>query len=378
MKKSEVFPGSFFFCYYYFGLHRPDMVSCFVDLARAITIAPVWVYPTFYRCLILWYKFGLQNIMINGHQNTRKDRTVSYLQRHQFLVSTKFVLLFFYVGVFVFFVSLALIIYFLDPTEDIYGCYRHGGYLMMEIEGGIALGMIIFSIWLLWNTEDAYLIKVELGALLFLGTPFFLVWAVSAVLQWTGLLLSMFWHSVIEVVFILCSLYIPLIGSFLYTRVFHRYKVLKSEPSTDPATQIDAIISHPLLRSDFELFCQKTWSVENLLFYLSVRRYKTLPPEQLLDEARKMHADYIAEGSILQINLVMGDREAINERVMEEKADASLFKEAEQHVIHLLRFSIIPLWTSSAGYKDLMKKQKVENFHELSEMDADFPSSGNL
>lgn len=329
----------------------------------------MWVYPTFYRCLILWYKFGLQAIMVNGRQDTLKDRTITFLNRHKVLLSTKFVLLFFYLGVFVFFVSLALVIYFLDHSEATYGCYRHGGYLVMEIEGGLAVGLAGFNMWLLWNTEDAYLIKAELGALFFLGTPFFLVWAVSAVLRWTGLLLSMFWHSVLEVVFILCSLYIPLVGSYVYTRAFHRYQRLRTEPSGGPEKQIETIFSHPLLQRDFELFCQKTWSVENLLFYLAVRRYKMLPPENLLDEARKMHADYIEDGSVLQINLVMGDREAINERISEGKAGSDLFKEAEHHVIHLLRFSVIPLWTSSAGYKELMKKLEVENFQELSEME---------
>jgi hypothetical protein len=90
-------------------------------------------------------------------------------------------------------------------------------------------------------------------------------------------------------------------------------------------------------------------------------------PEGLqLREAQLMEAEFIAEGSSSQINLAMEDREKVMGSIQTGMVDSQVFEEAESHVIHLLRFSVIPLWMATPGYKELMKKLEIENIHELS------------
>ena len=79
----------------------------------------------------------------------------------------------------------------------------------------------------------------------------------------------------------------------------------------------------------------------------------------------KINKKAMTIGSISQINLTMEDRETVTNLINKGECDPDIFVEIENHVIHLLRYSIMPLWMSSQGYTNALKKLNVDGIREL-------------
>jgi len=67
----------------------------------------------------------------------------------------------------------------------------------------------------------------------------------------------------------------------------------------------------------------------------------------------------------MEINLDMELSEAIREKIDSNEISFDLWDKAETHCLNLLRYSVFPLWKSSPGFKDFLKKQKVNDLQEF-------------
>jgi len=70
-------------------------------------------------------------------------------------------------------------------------------------------------------------------------------------------------------------------------------------------------------------------------------------------------------GAICELNVDHLIRTSIRELIDKGEISSSMMDAAEKHCINLLRFSVFPLWKTSFGFKELMKKHKVRDITEL-------------
>lgn len=118
----------------------------------------------------------------------------------------------------------------------------------------------------------------------------------------------------------------------------------------------------------FFRFATISWAVENLVFHVRVVAFKTLPQEQLAEEAKKIFHEFIAVDSFYQINVDMPVRESLFEKINEGKVDPDMFHEAEAHALSLLRYSVFPLWKASAEFKEILRKARIRDITEMAQM----------
>ena len=105
------------------------------------------------------------------------------------------------------------------------------------------------------------------------------------------------------------------------------------------------LLAHPVCVEVLKAALQEVHSVENLVFYLHVQRYKRMQSTRL----RKLLASYIHDYFIRanapqQINLSTKMRDAITaaiSRKSDEACNAELFKEAEKEVMTLMNSNVL-------------------------------------
>jgi len=115
-----------------------------------------------------------------------------------------------------------VIIYFAQPPSESDGCSSLAMLSVTIVEGFFSVVGMIVSVVALWNVEDAYVIKQELAAVLFVGTPVLIVWAVASFFDWTGGDSANLWSSLFEIFTLCLTIWMPLIRSFDFDRALAR------------------------------------------------------------------------------------------------------------------------------------------------------------
>jgi len=76
-------------------------------------------------------------------------------------------------------------------------------------------------------------------------------------------------------------------------------------------------------------------------------------------------------GSNLEINIDMNDRNEIRGKIESGSVTANVLDTADKYCVNLLRYSVFPLWKTSPGFKELLKKNNVKDIAEFKESRGD-------
>jgi len=217
------------------------------------------------------------------------------------------------------------------------------------------------SIILLWKLKDAYLLKVEMIALIVFGAPFYFLWAIFFVV---GADYSDTFYCIFEFACLLCTLGIPGIGSFIYSKNLQLAKtksiitfdkmesknleapveIIDTPKNVDMVSEFNYCMENEVLAAEFERYAAESWCLENLLFWQQVKRYKQNPEDQLFEEALKIVARFIQLGAPCEINIDDPARENIFEKIQNMNVSRTLFDQTESEVLRMLINSVFPLW----------------------------------
>ena len=108
---------------------------------------------------------------------------------------------------------------------------------------------------------------------------------------------------------------------------------------------MNAILAHPVCVELLKAELQAIHSVENLVFYLHVQRYRLLSRSSTRHAlAHCIHAQFIRTGAPQEINLGTKQREAITAAVTRRGDDGcgvDLFKESEREVLQLIDTNVL-------------------------------------
>ena len=116
-------------------------------------------------------------------------------------------------------------------------------------------------------------------------------------------------------------------------------------PNDSAAQQLSVLLAHPVCLEVLKAALQEVHSVENLVFYLHVQRYKRMQSTRLRKLlASCIHDHFIRANAPQQINLSTKMRDAITaaiSRKSDEACTAELFKEAEKEVMTLMNSNVL-------------------------------------
>jgi len=104
-------------------------------------------------------------------------------------------------------------------------------------------------------------------------------------------------------------------------------------------------MDHPKALHYYQQFLLREWSVENLIFYVTITEYKRLPPEKLRPQAENIYNVYIKEGAVNELNISNKQRMTIKSELSSANTNEqllNLFNDVMDNVYeHLARDSYI-------------------------------------
>jgi len=278
-----------------------DPVPCSADTWRSICLIPLWIYPYFTRVFALWYKFNLQNTLLLQRTTTLKGRIILWIQAHPWVTSTSFELVLFLVY-FVLCTVLALGTYYPQAAIVPGDCSLDSTFYINILQGVIGILCMIASVVVLWGVNDAYLLKFEFVYLLFVGLPLFIVWIVSQEMNWDAPLDNGLWVDLIEVLFILGTIHLPLYGTRMFARLLMKTGRSQDDSSSDSRLSVAGfedvrfVLNDEVLLPSLEQFMVQSWAIENLMFLQNVEEYRVQTGEKRQKMAQIILQDFICEG----------------------------------------------------------------------------------
>lgn len=148
---------------------------------------------------------------------------------------------------------------------------------------------------------------------------------------------------------------------------------------------MEVIVDNPVLQESFRTFCMKTWSVENLLFYLAVRNFKLSPT---IDEASTIYNDFIKTGSCTEINIEGSTRLHIANALKSGsnggggngsngssgRVGSDIFDVAEHHIKYLMINDTVIKWQATTDGREAWRraaKSMTTDSHKLTKSISD-------
>ena len=135
------------------------------------------------------------------------------------------------------------------------------------------------------------------------------MWAVSYELKWTGVPYHLFWLSMVEYVFVIATLTVPLVVSYYFTSLISKSRVRQRERDRDSIhsahslhDELKIVLEDRLLYKSLEDYATASWCVENLVFHTKVAAYRKLPPQNMLLEAQDIFSKFLAVGQCFPLS----------------------------------------------------------------------------
>lgn len=263
------------------------MVVCFVYL---------------WRCWVLYFKFKTAEAKIQSRHDF--NETKSFFLKKQYLISGPFLVRLF--GTLSMLVLTPAAFYTREKYHDLKDCAgkdmedEYPKYVLMAFAFVCFLAFSTFAIFLLRDVNDSFYIRLELQrtgiscCILIVWVLFFIVKPLAEVNQTVPVTtICVFILSICVFIF---SIIQPLKRVRITTHTNREVKTLK-DVLTNPES-VDAL----------ELFLKKEFSVENILFWEDVLRYKLICKRKSVDEQKKrandLYCKYIDDDGDCQVNLI--------------------------------------------------------------------------
>ncbi|XP_052131686.1 regulator of G-protein signaling 7-like, partial [Frankliniella occidentalis] len=123
------------------------------------------------------------------------------------------------------------------------------------------------------------------------------------------------------------------------------------------AFSLKELLADPAGREHFSKFLEKEFSGENLKFWEAVQKLKTLPQQEVPDEAKRMWDEFLGPDASIPINVDGKSFEATKKNV-EENPDRWCYDEAAAHVYHLMKTDSYSRYVRSPMYTEFLSGSK--------------------
>eukprot|EP01114_Cavostelium_apophysatum_P020208 TRINITY_DN6711_c0_g1_i1.p1 TRINITY_DN6711_c0_g1~~TRINITY_DN6711_c0_g1_i1.p1 ORF type:complete len:549 (+),score=98.36 TRINITY_DN6711_c0_g1_i1:211-1857(+) len=138
-----------------------------------------------------------------------------------------------------------------------------------------------------------------------------------------------------------------------------------SWPGCDIVSSLESVIENKLSRQTFNQFLVAEWSVENLLFYLDVKNFKTLKTSrQITQRSNEIYQKYFAAGAVCEVNLDAGILNGIHQEFAKNTQDKetllNVFNDAEQACFALMKESSFPRFKKHQLCRELVQRLEKE------------------
>eukprot|EP00924_Labyrinthula_sp_SR-Ha-C_P000587 snap_masked-scaffold_27-processed-gene-3.14-mRNA-1 protein AED:1.00 eAED:1.00 QI:0/-1/0/0/-1/1/1/0/443 len=149
--------------------------------------------------------------------------------------------------------------------------------------------------------------------------------------------------------------FISLFFSLFYPVYFLPFKT----KSLDSCLDSDGLTLQDILNNDsskaiFQAFLVETFCVENLLFIRYLKNFKQGKSKETYRLAHLIFKKFVAEGSLVQINISARLRKQVAERIYSNNIYPEMFQEVEQEVVSLLTYDSLPKFKSSNYYSQVV------------------------
>ncbi|KAJ3442723.1 regulator of g protein signaling [Anaeramoeba flamelloides] len=115
------------------------------------------------------------------------------------------------------------------------------------------------------------------------------------------------------------------------------------------------ILNNPEKLKYFVQFCQNDYSLENIMFYTAVIKFKKISSKNKRKKySKKLFSTFIQTGAHLEINIESHTRKNIIEIFENEQINSNLFDEANDEVFLLMLSNSYPTFLCSNYYKNLI------------------------
>eukprot|EP00924_Labyrinthula_sp_SR-Ha-C_P000588 snap_masked-scaffold_27-processed-gene-3.11-mRNA-1 protein AED:1.00 eAED:1.00 QI:0/-1/0/0/-1/1/1/0/346 len=153
---------------------------------------------------------------------------------------------------------------------------------------------------------------------------------------------------------------IAFISNFYVLFIFYLLKIYQLRRNGDKAVKhdlsLDDILENEISRDFFQAFLVESLCVENLIFILHLRIFKSANEFVTENLAKKIYNYFIKEGSIAQVNISGKTRKIIKENIYYQNISSDIFEEAEEEVISLLTYDSLPKFKSSSYYPRIVNR----------------------
>jgi len=283
-----------------------ENTTCPADTWRGLWLLPLWIYPYFGRVFVLWYHFNLQNILLLRQTKTLKGRLILRIQARPWNTAVSSQVITFILNL-VLWTVVAMALYFGQANQIEANCDVPFAFAINLFQGIVGLLLLLCAVFVLWGVNDAYLLKYEFMYLLGLGLPLFIVWALSSQLGWDGFAGNGFWVDIIEIIFILGTIYFPLYGTKTFSRLLvkkinrsgNNSSEMQGSSASNVNDDVNFIINDDILLGKLKQYLIQSWAVENLLFIQKAQEYRRLQTSDRAALAKIVLEEYIREGLCL-------------------------------------------------------------------------------
>jgi len=284
------------------------MVGCAVDMLRNLLLVPLFLFPYYLRVFELWYRFNLQTILLTSQTKTFKGRIILWIQEHPWLISLEMQLGHFVMQLLAT-IAVSLGLYYTHLSEVQAQCGLPEIFILEVIQGTVAIIFFIISCVVLWDVNDAYLLKLEFVLLLIIGLPFFILFVISSELLWPGFANPGFWVNLIEIGFFCATILLPIYGTRNFSNLLRKVAGRQgSEHSSELGhasrsllgveEDLQLVLGETVLQRALEQFMVQSWTIENLLFLRKADEYREATNTQKAEIALIIQQDFIREGSL--------------------------------------------------------------------------------
>ncbi|KAJ6228134.1 regulator of g-protein signaling loco [Anaeramoeba flamelloides] len=134
----------------------------------------------------------------------------------------------------------------------------------------------------------------------------------------------------------------------------------KKTPSKKPTINAPNIPFEDLLYKEkyrhwFMEFLKKEFSEENLLFFIEIERFKSLPNDKLIEASNSIFSTYIQEGAEKQVNIDGGILQEVKDMMDWKVPNRDIFKKAQNSIIVLMNTDSYSRFLKSPSYQSLLE-----------------------
>jgi len=164
----------------------------------------------------MWTRFRIQVMFLLERTGTPRYKRLRFFQRRPWLYSAK-AQAFYFACFLVLGVIITLIVYYSEPPTDP-TCMTYSLFAATLSLGSFAVVLIAAGLYFHWKVADIHLIRQELWIIMGFGLPALIMWGLSTHMNWSGGYGPGLYSSLMQIISLCATIYMPLFGSWYVER----------------------------------------------------------------------------------------------------------------------------------------------------------------